>query len=216
LAKAERERRCIVTGATPPEADLLRFALGPDGAVHPDPGARAPGRGAWIIAKRAYVETASKRNLFARALKGPAAAPADLADRAEAALAARCLSVLGMGRKASALAIGHDQVEAALSANAPFGVIEAVDGAADGRERLLKRAFALWGRPAPVTGCFTAAEIGMALGRDRVIHALWLQERMARLWAAETSRLAGFRVLIPEAWGKASWLAAREADHPPA
>ena len=48
----DRERRCIVTGQTPPEAALMRFALGPDGVVYPDPAARAPGRGAWICADR--------------------------------------------------------------------------------------------------------------------------------------------------------------------
>jgi uncharacterized protein len=216
LAQTERERRCIVTGDTPGEAALLRFALSPDGAVYPDPAAKAPGRGAWIRSDRAHIETAVKRGAFARAFKTQATAPADLSARAEAALAARCLSILGMGAKASALAVGFDQVEAAVRKKRPPALIEAVDGSADGREKLLKLAFALWNAPAPVSACFTAAEIAMALGRDRVIHACWLQERMARLWTAEIGRLGGFRVLIPETWGKASWLAAREAESPPA
>jgi predicted RNA-binding protein YlxR (DUF448 family) len=216
LAKAERERRCIVTGDTPPAAELMRFALGPDGAIYPDPAARAPGRGAWVRAQRSHIEAATRRGHFARAFKANVRAPGDLADRAEAALAARCLSLLSMGRKAAAVAVGFDQVEAALRKAQPLGMIEAVDGSPDGREKLLKQSFALWGRPAPVSACFTAEEIGLALGRDRVIHALWLQARMAGLWAAEIGRLGGFRTLIPEDWGSASWLAAREAARPPA
>jgi predicted RNA-binding protein YlxR (DUF448 family) len=209
-----RERRCIVTRETPPEEEMVRFALGPDGRVHPDPAAKAPGRGAWIRAQRTHVETAVRHNLFARAFKAGVSAPRDLADLTEAALARKCLAVLGMGRKAGALAIGFDQVEAALRVQRPLGMIEAVDGSPDGRERLLRLAFAAWGKPAPVVGCFTGEEIGVALGRDRVIHALWLQERMARLWARETDRLAGFRDLIPVAWGSPSWLAERGTVDP--
>ena len=209
-----RERRCIVTGDTPAENELVRFALGADGVVHPDPAAKAPGRGAWIRAGRAHVQTAVKRNLFSRAFKERAEASADLADRTEAALAARCLSILSLGRKAGAVASGFDQVEATLREREPLGLIEAVDGSADGREKLLKLAFAQWKRPAPLVGCFTAEEIGVALGRDRVIHAVWLQERMARLWADEIGRLAGFRALVPEAWGSAPWLATKETVDP--
>jgi predicted RNA-binding protein YlxR (DUF448 family) len=206
-----RERRCIVTGDEPPEAQLVRFALGPDGAVYPDVAAQAPGRGAWIRSARTHVETAVRRNLFSRAFKTAAAAPADLADRTEAALSARCLSVLGLAKKAGALAIGFDQVEAALKVSRPLGLVEAVDGSADGRDKLLKLAKAAWNDPPPVVGCFTGEEIGVALGRDRVIHACWLQERFARVWTAEIGRLAGFRPITPDGWGTASWLAATEA-----
>ena len=37
----------------------------------------------------------------------------------------------------------------------------------------------------------------MALGRERVIHACLLQERLAVGWVAEISRLAGFRTIVP-------------------
>jgi uncharacterized protein len=200
LAAASRARRCIVTGDEPGEEQLLRFALGPDNEVTPDVAAKLPGRGAWVRAQREVVEDAIKRKAFARALKAPASAPADLADRAEAALARRCIGVLGMGRKAGAIALGFDQVEAAIRSSRPLGLIEASDGAADGRDKLARLAFGLWGQAPRIVGCFSAEEMGMALGRDRVVHAAWLQERLARVWAAETGRLSGFRVLAPESW----------------
>ncbi len=206
-----RERRCIVTGETPDEADLLRFALAPDGRVVPDVLAKAPGRGAWILSQRAHVEKAVRANLFSRAFRTRAEASADLADQAEAALASRCLSILGLGRKAGALAIGFEQVDAAIRASRPLGLIEAVDGSADGRSKLLALARGVWGSVPPVVGCFSGAEIGVALGRDRVIHACWLQERMAQLWTAEIGRLAGFRAITPDGWGIGSWREAREA-----
>ncbi|HCK84142.1 MAG TPA: DNA-binding protein, partial [Hyphomonadaceae bacterium] len=45
-----RERRCIVSQESLPEAQLIRFALAPDGAVTPDVAAKLPGRGAWVRA----------------------------------------------------------------------------------------------------------------------------------------------------------------------
>lgn len=199
-ATRSRERRCLVSGEVAEESGLVRFALAPDGLVVPDVGAKLPGRGVWVSAQRASVDQAAKRNAFSRGFKTAARTPADLGDQVEAALAKRCLDLLGLGKRAGALALGFDQVEAAIRKAAPLGLIEAADGAADGREKLARLAFGLWGAAAPVVGCFTAAELGMALGRDRVVHAAWLQERMARLWAVEANRLSGFRDLAPESW----------------
>lgn len=204
LAAASRARRCIVTGDEPGEDALLRFALSPDGVVIPDVAAKLPGRGAWVTARREHVETAAKRGLFARAFKAPARAGADLADQTDAALYRRCFDLIGLGRKAGALTVGFEQVEAAIRSREALGLIEASDGAADGREKLVKLAFGLWGpnwaMGLGLVGCFTAAELGMALGRDRVVHAAWLQARLARVWAVETGRLSGFRALAPESW----------------
>ena len=50
-----RERRCVATGETLPEQRLIRFALGPDGALHPDLAAKLPGRGAWVSASRTAI-----------------------------------------------------------------------------------------------------------------------------------------------------------------
>lgn len=177
----------------------MRFAIGPEGVV-PDVLARVPGRGVWVEARREAVEAAVKRNAFARSLKRPVEIPAGLPDLAEARLAAQCLSILGLGAKAGALALGFDQVEAAIRKAPPLGLIEAADGAADGRERLQRLAFGLWGAEPATVGCFTAAELGMALGRDRVVHAAWLHERMAQRWAADIERLAGFRAITPASW----------------
>lgn len=178
----------------------MRFAVAPDGAVLPDVAAKAPGRGVWVRADRASVEAAVKRGAFPRGFKAEARPPADLADATEAFLARRCLELLGLGRRAGALAIGQQQVEEAIRRARPFSLIEASDGAEDGRERVLRLHKALWGAPDLVVGAFTAAELGVALGRDHVVHACWLQERLATRWAAEIGRLAGFRAILPAGW----------------
>ncbi len=202
--KHERERRCVATGEVLPEHLLIRYALGPDGVLVPDIGAKLPGRGAWVTANRERLEEARAKGGFARALKAPVKMDVNLADQTEKLLTRRCLDLLGMARKASAIAFGATQVEAAIRAKPLFVLIEAKDGAEDGREKLMSLHIGLWGRPPGAVGCFDSSDLGMALGRDRVIHACLLQERLALAWAAEIGRLAGFRAIVPDSW-PASW-----------
>ncbi|MGE3143267.1 MAG: RNA-binding protein [Hyphomonadaceae bacterium] len=199
-ARRKRQRRCAATGEEADEARLLRFVCGPEEMITPDVAAKLPGRGVWVTASRAAVEGAVKRNAFARSLKRPVKTPPDLADQAERLLARRCLELLGLARRAGALAMGEAAVEAAIRERAPLHLIEAADGAVDGRERLIRLAFGLWRLEPPVCGCFSATDLGMALGRDRVIHACLLEERLALAWAAELGRLSGFRAIVPSSW----------------
>ena len=197
---AGRERRCVATQAVLPEARLIRFALGPDNILIPDVAAKLPGRGAWVSASRDLVEQARRKGGFARALKSPVNAPETLADQTETLLAKRCLDFIGMAKRAGALAVGQTQVEAAIREKPSLLLIEAADGAEEGREKLMSLHIGLWGVPPPAIGCFSASDLAMALGRDRVIHASLLQERLAVALAAEISRLAGFRAIAPASW----------------
>lgn len=195
-----RERTCIASGDTLPEENLVRFAAGPEGVVTPDVASKLPGRGVWVRADRASIEKAVKRNLFARGLKAGVSAPADLADQVEALISRRCLDILGLARRAGAIAIGTVQCEDAIRRAMPLWIVEASDGAEDGRRKLSKLAFGLWGEEPRVSGCFTSGEMGVALGRDPVVHAVLLQEGMAQRWTTEIGRLAGFRAIIPASW----------------
>jgi predicted RNA-binding protein YlxR (DUF448 family)/ribosomal protein L30E len=175
----------------------VRFVLAPDGQFVPDVAAKLPGRGVWVRATRDAIGLAAKKGSFARGLKAQVQVPATLADTTEAALSRRCLELIGLARRAGALALGHETVEADLKAGKAFLVIEASDAAADGRDKVLRIAAAAG---VAATGCFTAAELGVALGRDRVVHACVHQERMAQRLATDFGRLGGFRPLFPAAW----------------
>ena len=70
-----RERRCIVSGEILPDAQMVRFVVGPDGTVVPDVGAVLPGRGLWVRAERATLDRAIAKNAFSRASMSCAAAP---------------------------------------------------------------------------------------------------------------------------------------------
>ena len=157
-----------------------------------------------MSASRDAIEKARKKNGFAHALKAPVKVAENLADQTEALLAKRCLDFLGLARRAAGIAFGATQVEAAIRAKPLFSLIEAEDGASEGREKMMSLHIGLWGRPPWSVGCFSAADLGMALGRDRVIHACLLQERLALAWATDIGRLAGFRAIVPSSW-PASW-----------
>lgn len=207
----EPQRRCIATMESHPQSEMIRFVLSPSGEVTPDLAHRLPGRGAWVLASRAALETALKKNAFARAFKGKAKVSPDLPDQVEALLARRALDQLGLAKRAGDLILGFEQVREAIRAVRPGCLIEASDGAEDGRQKLLALLLAAHGpsrgRAAPtgnnerfenqglppVIGCFSADELGMALGRERVIHACLKQGRFAQSWIGELMKLSGFR-----------------------
>ena len=192
-ASRMRERRCIVTGEIVPDHRLIRFVIAPDGQVVPDVAASLPGRGLWVRATRTHVAAAVEKKLFARAAKALARAGADLPDRAEKALVARMLGDLGLARRAGQLVLGFDNVLRALESPKPPAVlIEAQDGARDGKRKLYNAAHARGEKPRLVA-CLTSTELGLALGRENVIHAAVQPGGLAERLFIDAGRLEGFR-----------------------
>ncbi len=199
LAQASRERRDIVTGEVMEEEALIRFVAGPDGVVVPDLARKLPGRGLWVAADRASVETAAGKNLFSRAAKAKLSAPPALAEQVERLMLSRLLSALGLARKAGELTSGFEKTLAAITAGKAAFLIEATDGAQDGRRKLLA-AFRKSPKPPQLIGLFAADELGLALGGANVIHTAFLAGRSAERWTFDARRLSGFRPLFPESW----------------
>jgi predicted RNA-binding protein YlxR (DUF448 family) len=196
---SDRERRDIVSGEVMDEARLIRFVAGPDASVVPDLARKLPGRGLWVAAERAAVETAARKGLFSRAAKAKLAAAPDLAEQVEMLLKRRLLSGLGLARRAGDLTSGFEKVSAAIAAGRAAWLIEASDGAADGRRKLLALA-RKQSRTPGVVGVFPSTELGLALGLENVIHTAFLAGRAADRWAQDVHRLSGFCPLLPESW----------------
>jgi predicted RNA-binding protein YlxR (DUF448 family) len=192
-AEAMRERRCIVSGDVVPDARLIRFVAAPDGTVVPDVAAKLPGRGLWVTASRKAVTQAVEKKLFARAAKAQVTASADLAERVEKALVTRMLGDLGIARRSGVLVLGFDNVLRALdSARPPAMIVEAIDGSGDGKRKLYNAAHARGMKP-QVLECLTSAELGLALGRENVIHAAVQPGGLAERLTFDAERLKGFR-----------------------
>ncbi|MBL6939074.1 MAG: RNA-binding protein [Alphaproteobacteria bacterium] len=188
-----RERRCIVSGETLPEDRLVRFVVSPDGEVVPDIGAILPGRGIWVEASAKALAAALKKNLFARAAKAQVKVAADIAANVERQLVARMQADLGMARRSGQLLLGFDTVTGEIkSQSAPALLIEASDGAADGKRKVFAAAHAR-GLKIETIECLTSRELGVAVGRENVIHAALKSGRLQERLRFDGKRLSGFR-----------------------
>ena len=159
------ERRCIATGETGPKAGLIRFVASPEGVITPDVLERLPGRGIWVTADRAAIDLAATKNLFARGAKAKVTVPDGLADMVEAQLARRVTDLIALARKAGQAVAGFEKVKDWLAQEGRVKVLlQASDGSVRGKTKLWTPTGARY------FGCLTAQELGLAFGRQSVIH----------------------------------------------
>jgi predicted RNA-binding protein YlxR (DUF448 family) len=190
---AGRERRCIVSGEVVPDEQLIRFVADPEGRVVPDIGAKLPGRGMWVFADRASLEVAIAKNHFSRSARAALTVSRDLPALVETLLARRIADDLGLARRAGQLVQGFDGVGRAFDTKRPPDVlVEASDGSADGRRKIMAMAKAHGLEPA-VVDCLNSLELSLALGRENVVHAALTPGRLSERVKLEAGRLRGFR-----------------------
>jgi predicted RNA-binding protein YlxR (DUF448 family) len=200
------ERLCALSREVKSVDELIRFVAAPDGAIAPDIKRRLPGRGIWITARRAAVDDAVKRNVFARSLKRDVRAPGALSAEVERQLEAAAFDALAMAHKAGRIAIGFGRTETALAGIPPVAaVLSATDGAPDG---LRKIAAAVARRQTdekageiPIIAAFTSSQLDLALGRSNVVHAALLAGPASNGFLARYRSLERFRTLDPERRG---------------
>ena len=202
-AAKEPVRRCLVSGDRHPKEALIRFVLGPDGTVVPDLAAKLPGRGLWLSADAQSIKTALDRKLFARAARAPVVASVDLVVQIEALLTRRCVETLSLARRAGEAVCGFEKTRAALISGSCAVLLQARDGAADGRAKLAGLARETETRAfVPVSAVLDAVEMGEAFGRDAAVHAALLKGGsgggLSRRFQMEAGRLKGFRETAPD------------------
>lgn len=195
------ERKCILSGSHAAREALVRLAISPEGEVHPDVLARAPGRGAWIgVSRTALEEAVAKGKLkgaLARAFKGaPIAIPDDLADRLEAALTRALMDRLGLELRAGRLLMGSDRIAEKARLGRVTWLAHAADAGEDG-SRKLDQALRV-GREAEGSGMrgtvlpLDRAALSVALGRDNVVHLALTDSAAAARIAVLLERLLHF------------------------
>jgi predicted RNA-binding protein YlxR (DUF448 family) len=178
-AKAESERRCILSGDISARDWLVRLAISPDGLVLPDAAAKAPGRGAWIGATRAQLEAALAeghlKKALMRAFKGASLSiPNDLPGKVEAALARHLGDRLGLELRSGNIVTGSARIEEQARTGRIAVLLHARDSSADGR-RKLDQAWRV-GTDAEGSGQrgtvlpLDRTALSVALGRDNVVH----------------------------------------------
>ncbi|MDJ0858080.1 MAG: RNA-binding protein [Dinoroseobacter sp.] len=186
--EAGAERKCIATAQVLPKASLLRFVVGPDGQIVPDISGKLPGRGIWVRADRAALEKAVARHLFARGAKRSVGVPSDLVERVEQRLVDRVVSLLALARKAGDAVAGYEKVKSWLASGEAAVLVQASDGSDRGKTKLRPP-----GGPETYIACLNAREMGLAFGRDSVIHGALTAGGLTTRVVEEATRLSGVR-----------------------
>lgn len=186
-------RRCVVTRAKRPQAELLRYVLDPDGVVVPDVAGRLPGRGVWVTPDRAILTKAIASGRFRAGFKAEAITPPDLMAETERLLERRLTELLGLARSAGQVAAGWEQAREFGRKHAIGLGVVAADAAPGARRKLFGLASG-----APVMDMLDAATLGRALGRERVVHALVMRGRFASMLALEAARRRGLLAIADD------------------
>jgi hypothetical protein len=180
---------------TPVDA-LIRFVVGPDGAVMPDVKRKLPGRGLWITATGTAVSEAVKRNVFARGFKRQVRAAPELAAETERLLERAALDALAVAGKAGLVVAGAAKVADALAGEDVLALIHAADAAPDGRRKLdavLQRKTPGKSRETVIVETLSGDQLDLALNRPNVVHAALLAGPGSETFLARERRLQRFR-----------------------
>ena len=187
-AREEPERRCIATGEVNPKRGLIRFVAGPDGAIYPDVAGKLPGRGIWVAAERSALDAAVKKRLFARGARQAVTVSETLVADVDAALVRRVIDRLALARKAGQAVAGFEKVKDWLGQDRAAILLQASDRSERGKSKLYRP-----GGRGSFFDILTAAELGLAFGRDRVIHAALAAGGLADTFRDDAVRLSGVR-----------------------
>ncbi len=183
----EPERRCIVTGDVQPKAGLVRFVVSPAGEVMPDLAGKLPGRGIWVTADRDAIGKAAAKGLFARAARAQVTVAPNLADMVEEGLAKRVVELVSLARKAGLAVAGFEKVKGWLAEGKAKVLLQASDGSDRGKGKLWTPQGGRW------FGCLTSSELGLAFGRDNVIHGALASGGLSIRVVEEAAKLDGLR-----------------------
>jgi len=185
--RADPERKCIATGDVQPKSGLIRFVVGPQAQIVPDVREKLPGRGIWVSANRLALEKAADKGLFARSAKQAVTVPDGLLDEVERQLVVRMVELIAMARKSGRAVAGFEKVKGWLADGKAKVLLQASDGSARGKGKL-------W---TPEGGRFfevlTSSELGLAFGRESVIHGALGAGGLSIRVVEEATRLLGLR-----------------------
>lgn len=182
------ERKCIATGDVQPKFGLIRFVLGPEDIVVPDLAGKLPGRGVYVSADKAALDKASQKGLFSRAFKKPVKVPDDLTTMVEGMLLRRVIDLISLARKSGDAVTGYEKVKDSLQKEDARVLIQADDGSERGKSKLSTPYGGNY------IGWLTADELGMAFGRQSVIHAALGAGGLTKRVVEEAQRLKGIRI----------------------
>ena len=183
----QTERKCIVTGDVQPKSGLIRFAISPEDVVVPDVLGKLPGRGIWVSADRDALEKAAGKNIFSKSAKRAVKVPPTLAQDVEQQITRHLVELISLARKSGRAVCGFEKVKDWLDRGDAKVLLQASDGSERGKGKLWTPEGGRW------FGMLTSAELGLAFGRDSVIHGALSAGGLAKRVVEEAARLGGLR-----------------------
>ena len=187
----EPERRCIVTRETGPKSGLIRFVVDGENRIVPDLAEKLPGRGIWVSADAKALETARAKNHFSKAAKQAVTVSEDLPEQVETLLVRRMTDTLSLARKAGQAVAGYEKVRDWLDKEEAAALLQAFDGSEGSKKKLRSPGKGTY------IDCLSANELGVAFGREIVVHAALKAGGLASLCLSEAARLKGVRRAHP-------------------
>lgn len=158
------QRKCVVSGESFDKETLLRFVRAPDGTLTFDVNGKLPGRGAYVTCDAQAVETALKKNLFAKSFKDKTKTPPDMAAQIVQQSEQAALQYLALARRAGDAVAGSEKCMEFARKHAIAAVILASDASQDGRSTAKKLA-----QDSPVIADFDRDLLGAIFGREQAV-----------------------------------------------
>ena len=182
-------RTCIPTGQVLSKSELVRFVLGPNSLIYPDPENKLPGRGIWVKADRSAIVKAEKGQLFSRAAKQSAECLENLAEQVENLIANRVIKLIGLSRKSGQCICGYEKVKDWLKKDIVKVLIQSSDGSSRGKSRLRTP------DEGKFIGCLSSRELGKAFGRENITHCALASGGLTQRIVEDAQRLNGLRIV---------------------
>ena len=182
-----RSRKCIASGEIKDKSSLLRFVVTPDNMIVADVLEKLPGKGIWLGCSKDLLEKTLRDGLLARVTKKPITVPETLLDDAEQMLTNRVISLISLARKSGRAVAGYEKVKDWLSKDLATVLVQSQDGSERGKSKL----------STPRSGTFIdwikTSELGLAFGRQTVIHCALASGGITQRVVHEARRLKGLR-----------------------
>ena len=183
------ERKCIATGQVLSKSELVRFVLGPDSVIYPDPENKLPGRGIWVKADRSAILKAEEGRLFSQAAKQSAECLENLAEQVENLIANRIIKLIGLSRKSGQCICGYEKVKDWLKKDIAKVLIQSSDGSNREKSRLRTP------NDGKFIGWLSSKELGKAFGRENITHCALASGGLTKRIVEDAQRLKGLRII---------------------
>ena len=113
--------------------------------------------------------------------------PDALVDQVETGLARRVVELVSLARKSGRAVAGFEKVKGWLAEGKAKVLLQASDGSERGKGKLWTPEGGRW------FGCLTASELGLAFGRDSVIHGALAAGGLSARVVEEAAKLSSLR-----------------------